>query len=232
MHNQHHSKPNVINKDPDVRLDPFFAVGETIPKKLAEKQNSKIPYNWQQYYFFAVGPPLLFPVYFQYMVFKHPIVRREWLDVFMMSLFYVKFLVLYVPLLGLLGALKFFFLLRCLDSHWFVWVSQSNHIPMDIEEDKERPWLALQLYATCNVEKSLFNDWFTGHLNFQIEHHLFPTMPRHNLHKIQPYVREVCAKHNIPYKLKSLPEAFADIVRSLKRSGEIWQQHYNRLHSE
>ena len=27
-----------------------------------------------------------------------------------------------------------------------------------------------QLYATCDIEKSWFNDWFTGHLNFQIEH--------------------------------------------------------------
>ena len=28
----------------------------------------------------------------------------------------------------------------------------------------------LQLAATCNVEQSFFNDWFSGHLNFQIEH--------------------------------------------------------------
>ena len=29
---------------------------------------------------------------------------------------------------------------------------------------------SLQVLATCNVEQSFFNDWFTGHLNFQIEH--------------------------------------------------------------
>jgi fatty acid desaturase 2 (delta-6 desaturase) len=230
LHNQHHSKPNVINKDPDVHLDPMFVVGEEIPKRLAQKKNYAYPYNWQQYYFFAIGPPLLFPLYFQYRVFKHPISRGQYLDVLLMSLFYIKLLVLYWPFLGLFGAIKFLFLVRCLESHWFVWVSQSNHIPMDIEEDKERPWLALQLYATCNVEKSLFNDWFTGHLNFQIEHHLFPTMPRHNLYKIQPQVRALCAKHRIPYKLKSLPEAFGDIVRSLKRSGEVWEKHYRQLH--
>lgn len=232
LHNQHHSKPNVINKDPDVRLEPLFVLGETIPKKVAEKQVKTFPYNWQHCYFFVIGPPLLFPIYFQYMVFRHPIVRREWLDVFLMSLFYVKFLALYVPMLGFLGAISFFFFTRCLESHWFVWVSQSNHVPMDVEEDKERPWLALQLNATCDVDQSLFNDWFTGHLNFQIEHHLFPTMPRHNLHKIQPYVRELCAKHGIPYKCKTLSEAFGDIVRSLKRSGEIWESHYQQLHGE
>jgi fatty acid desaturase 2 (delta-6 desaturase) len=230
LHNQHHSKPNVISKDPDVHLDPIFVVGNEIPKKMAAKKGSSYPYNWQQYYFFAIGPPLLFPLYFQYRVFKHPISRGEYLDAFLLSLFYIKVLVLYAPFLGIIGALKFLFIVRCLESHWFVWVSQSNHIPMDIEEDKERPWLALQLYATCNVEKSWFNDWFTGHLNFQIEHHLFPTMPRHNLYKIQPQVMALCKKHGVPYQLKTLPGAFADIVRALKRSGEVWEKHYRQLH--
>ena len=36
-----------------------------------------------------------------------------------------------------------------------------SHAPSD---------LPLQLQATCNVHKSAFNDWFSGHLNFQIEH--------------------------------------------------------------
>ncbi len=57
-----------------------------------------------------------------------------------------------------------------MESHWFVWVSQSNHIPMEIEEDRRLPWFRMQLQATCDVQKGAFNDWFTGHLNFQIEH--------------------------------------------------------------
>ena len=31
-------------------------------------------------------------------------------------------------------------------------------------------------------------NWFMGGLNFQIEHHLFPMMPRHNLPVIKPRV--------------------------------------------
>ncbi|KAL7992026.1 hypothetical protein Chor_016282, partial [Crotalus horridus] len=57
-----------------------------------------------------------------------------------------------------------------IESHWFVWVTQMNHIPMTIDYDKNMDWLSMQLQATCNVNQSLFNDWFTGHLNFQIEH--------------------------------------------------------------
>jgi fatty acid desaturase len=41
---------------------------------------------------------------------------------------------------------------------------------MEIDKDQELDWTTAQLQATCNVDPSLFNDWFTGHLNFQIEH--------------------------------------------------------------
>ncbi|KAH8851950.1 Fatty acid desaturase 2 [Schistosoma japonicum] len=41
---------------------------------------------------------------------------------------------------------------------------------MPVDYDRAEPWFRLQLNGTCNVENSLFNDWFTGHLNFQIEH--------------------------------------------------------------
>lgn len=38
-------------------------------------------------------------------------------------------------------------------------------------------------------------------------------MPRHNLYKIAPYVKSLCEKHGVPYVVKGLGEAFADIVR-------------------
>jgi fatty acid desaturase len=42
---------------------------------------------------------------------------------------------------------------------------------MDVSHDDEKScWVRMQLKATCNIEESYFNDWFTGHLNFQIEH--------------------------------------------------------------
>uniref|UniRef100_A0A8C0FV01 Fatty acid desaturase domain-containing protein n=1 Tax=Bubo bubo TaxID=30461 RepID=A0A8C0FV01_BUBBB len=123
---------------------------------------------------------------------------------------------------------KYFFISEYLHSpsSWFVWVSQMNHIPMDIYYDKNLDWVSTQLQATCNVEQSLFNDWFTGHLNFQIEHHLFPTMPRHNYWKVAPLVKSLCAKHGIEYQCKPLLTAFADIVHSLKNSGELWLDAY------
>ncbi|KAG7245421.1 hypothetical protein INR49_010872 [Caranx melampygus] len=88
----------------------------------------------------------------------------------------------------------------------------------------------MQLRATCNIEQSFFNDWFSGHLNFQIEHHLFPTMPRHNYHLVAPRVRALCEKHGIPYQMKTMWQGLTDIVRSLKNSGDLWLDAY--LHKD
>uniref|UniRef100_A0A8C3MNC4 Uncharacterized protein n=3 Tax=Passeriformes TaxID=9126 RepID=A0A8C3MNC4_GEOPR len=118
------------------------------------------------------------------------------------------------------------YLPRYLESSWFIWVSQMNHIPMNIDYDKNKDWVSTQLHATCNVNQSVFNDWFTGHLNFQIEHHLFPTMPRHNYWKVSPLVKSLCDKHGIEYKSKTLLTAFVDILHSLKDSGEHWLEAY------
>jgi len=73
---------------------------------------------------------------------------------------------------------------------------------------------------------------------------LFPTMPRHNLIKIQPEVKELCRKYNIPYVNKPMGRAFLDIItylninsikfnclffRSLEKSGRMWLETYEEL---
>ncbi|KAB0401744.1 hypothetical protein E2I00_005942, partial [Balaenoptera physalus] len=85
-----------------------------------------------------------------------------------------------------------------------------SHIPMKMSREENKDWLSTQVLATCNVQQSFFNDWLTGHLNFQIEHHLFPTMPCHNYHKVAPLVRSLCAKHGLQYVNKPLLKAFGD----------------------
>ncbi|XP_038071953.1 fatty acid desaturase 2-like [Patiria miniata] len=225
-HFQHHAKPNIVSKDPDIRMEYLFMLGDKMPVQWANRKKGVMPYNHQQSYFFFLLPPLLLPVYFHYEYFAHVIKKKVWIDLAWMVFFFSKLFLTYGPLLGLSGAFWLYMFVRFMESHWFVWVTQMNHIPMEIEKDQQKEWLPMQLQATCNVEPTFFNSWFSGHLNYQIEHHLFPTMPRHNFYKVMPDVKALCKKHDIPYQTKSLLTAFADIVRSLKRSGKIWHDAY------
>lgn len=47
-------------------------------------------------------------------------------------------------------------------------------------------------------------DFSHGWLNYQIEHHLFPSLPLSQYQKMQPLVKEVCEKHNLPYRQESV----------------------------
>uniref|UniRef100_A0A8C6KZM4 Fatty acid desaturase 2 n=6 Tax=Nothobranchius TaxID=28779 RepID=A0A8C6KZM4_NOTFU len=226
LHFNHHSKPNVLSKDPDVNMSGIFVLGNVQPVEYGIKKIKHLPYNHQHQYFFLLGPPLLIPIVFNLQVLNVMISRRNWVDLSWYLSFYVRYFYCYVPLYGLFGSLALILFVRFLESHWFVWVTQMNHIPMNIDYERHQDWLTMQLQATCNIEQSFFNDWFSGHLNFQIEHHLFPRMPRHNYHLVAPRVRALCEKHRIPYQLKTLWQAMTDVVSSLKSSGDLWLDAY------
>uniref|UniRef100_A0A672NRY5 Fatty acid desaturase 2-like n=1 Tax=Sinocyclocheilus grahami TaxID=75366 RepID=A0A672NRY5_SINGR len=194
-HFQHHAKPNILKKDPDVNLLNAFVVGKVQPVEYGIKKIKNLPYNHQHKYFFFIGPPLLIPVYFQFQIFHNMIAHGLWVvgyhDCFDSYHVYA-------------AECDFTALSLFMESHWFVWVTQMSHIPMDIDYEKHQDWLSMQLVATCNIEQSYFNDWFSGHLNFQIEHHLFPMMPRHNYWRAAPRVRALCDKYGVKYQEKSL----------------------------
>ncbi|XP_050808866.1 acyl-CoA (8-3)-desaturase-like isoform X2 [Gopherus flavomarginatus] len=226
-HDQHHAKPNCICKDPDLSMhSTLFTLGKVPSVELGMKKKKFMPYNHQHKYFFVTILPFALPVYFQYFAFHKTIQRKDWVDLAWMVSFYIRFFLTYEPLLGVKSLLGFYLLLRVLESFWFILLFFMSHIPMNIDYDKKLDWFSTQLQATCNVDQSLFNDWFTGHQNFQIEHHLFPTMPRYNCWKVAPLVKSLCAKHSIEYQCKPLLTAFADIVHSLKDSGELWLDAY------
>nr|WMZ00125.1 fatty acid desaturase 2 [Plecoglossus altivelis] len=225
-HFQHHAKPNVILKDPDINMIHIFVLGNTQPVEYGRKKLKFFPYNHQHKYFFFVGPPLVIPVFFHIQILKTMVSHRLWEDIAWWLSFQIRYFLCFVPFYGFFGSILLISAVRFLESHWFVWVTQMSHIPKDIEYENHQEWLAMQLSSTCNIEQSAFNDWFSGHLNFQIEHHLFPTMPRHNFHRIAPRVRALCKKHGLSYEVKTLGQGFADVVRSLKKSGDLWLDAY------
>ncbi|KAK7506439.1 hypothetical protein BaRGS_00002551 [Batillaria attramentaria] len=229
-HYQHHAKPNRISMDPDIRMDKVLVLGKVQPVEWGQKKKTGFfgaHFNYQHEYFFFVMPPLLLPLYFNYEIPYFLITRKMWNELFWMGTFFLRYCLMFYTFFGVWGAVTFYLWIRFLESHWFVWTTQMNHIPMDVSRDQNEDWVTMQLKATCNVDQSYFNDWFSGHLNFQIEHHLFPTMPRHNLHKVAPLVRSLCKKHGIHYQSKPLFTAFRDIVGSLKDSGELWYEAYS-----
>ncbi|KAF0877057.1 FS2P1 protein, partial [Crocuta crocuta] len=212
-HSQHHVKTNIYPKDPDVDMGALFVLGELQPVKFGKKKIRYINYEKQHLYFYMVGLPLLTPVYFNLASMQMMYLRRYWADIAWVSSFYIRHFITFGPFYGIFGTILLIYFVKFLESPWVTLVTQMSHVPMKMNKEENQDWLSTQVLATCNVEQSFFNDWFTGHQNFQIEHHLFPIMPRHNYHKVAPLVRSLCAQHGLQYVKKPLLEAFGDIAR-------------------
>jgi fatty acid desaturase len=89
------------------------------------------------------------------------------------------------------------------------------------EEDlahEDRPhWYARQVLGSSNFETSRLAHVLSGHLGFQIEHHLFPNMPAWRYPEMAPRVREICERHGIPYHSGPLHAQFASAMRRVFR---------------
>ena len=84
-----------------------------------------------------------------------------------------------------------------------------------------KDFVTAQIVSTRDISSGLFEDWFTGGLNYQIEHHLFPSLPRHNLGRVQKDVQALCEKHALLYESCSIAEGTR---RVLKRLAEVAEQ--------
>src|SRR5262249_51032533 len=91
-----------------------------------------------------------------------------------------------------------------------------NHKGMpQIPEGTAFSFLELQIRTSRNITPGWVVDFVYFGLNYQIEHHLFPTCPRNKLKQITPYVLEVCAHTNLAYTQAGVVESNRIILRGL-----------------
>jgi fatty acid desaturase len=80
-------------------------------------------------------------------------------------------------------------------------------------------FLRRQVLTSRNVRGGLFTDFALGGLNYQIEHHLFPSMPRPNLRHSQAIVKAFCHQHGVPYCETTLWRSYAQAIGHLHDVG-------------
>jgi fatty acid desaturase len=95
-----------------------------------------------------------------------------------------------------------------------------NHKGMPVlGEGREPDYLRRHVLTSRNVRGSRVVDFALGGLNYQIEHHLFPSMPRPSLRRAQPLVRAFCAEQGLAYSQSSVFGSYAEALRHLHAAG-------------
>ena len=95
-----------------------------------------------------------------------------------------------------------------------------NHKGMPIiGPDEQLDYLRRQVLTSRNVRGGRVTDFALGGLNYQIEHHLFPNMPRASLRHAQPIVRAHCESLGVPYTVTSLLDSYKTVLTHLDAMG-------------
>jgi fatty acid desaturase len=91
-----------------------------------------------------------------------------------------------------------------------------NHKGMTIiDKESDLGFLYRQVVTARNVKGRPVTDFWYGGLNYQIEHHLFPSMPRNRLREAQCLIKAFCQEHAIPYYETSMLRSYQEILQYL-----------------
>jgi fatty acid desaturase len=74
-----------------------------------------------------------------------------------------------------------------------------------------------QISGSCNIEGGPLFNVMSGHLGYQIEHHLFPGLPNNRYPEIAQRVKEICERYDLPYATGSLRQQYGSVVKSILR---------------
>lgn len=84
-------------------------------------------------------------------------------------------------------------------------------------------WAIHQMQTTVNfAPNNKLLSWYCGGLNYQVEHHLFPSICHVHYPAIAAIVKQTAAEHNIPYlQNESFTQAFKLHIATLRRFGHM-----------
>jgi fatty acid desaturase len=216
-HNRHHAHPNEIGGDPDIDTGVLvYQPGQRRRSRLAA-----LVTRAQAWFFF----PLLtleglnLHVAGLLALKDRPRAARWW-EGTLLAVHLAAYVTVLVVVLGPVQALAFAAVQQGVFGFYMGCSFAPNHKGMPILRPGEEPsFLRRQVLTSRNVRGGRVVDLVLGGLNYQIEHHLFPSMPRPNLRRAQHLVRAFCAERGVLYTETSLAASYGVSLRHLNAVG-------------
>ncbi|MBM4358103.1 MAG: fatty acid desaturase [Deltaproteobacteria bacterium] len=217
-HNTHHALPNVLGVDQDIDTTPFLSFTEADRERMGPGTRFLVKLQSVTALPIVAFARINWVLASARWALRAPTVPRRGLEL-------GSILVHHAWSFGMLSLLPSwptrlgFFLASQLVSGLLTGaVFLVGHNARPIFATVEAPgFCALQCTTTQNIHAPLGLRWFFGGLDRQIEHHLFPTMPRHNHGRIAGDVRALCEAHGITYVERGFFKGLGDVAAVLFR---------------
>jgi fatty acid desaturase len=219
-HNRHHAHPNTEGADPDVAMKVLaFTTGQAG----AARGLARIVYRCQAYLFF---PMLLGEAVSVHAASIRDVIspaegRRRRAEAILLAVHLVAYLSVVFVVLPPVKAIVFIVIQQGVFGLYLGASFAPNHKGMPILQlTDDNDFLRRQVLTSRNVRGGWLTDLALGGLNYQIEHHLFPSMPRPSLRRSQPLIRDFCRAHGLPYCQASFAGSYAQALRHLNAVGK------------
>ncbi|MFG1623282.1 fatty acid desaturase family protein [Kribbella sp. NPDC049227] len=218
-HSRHHAAPNQVDKDPDVQLDAIAFTPSALAKRGRVGRWIAARQGWLFFPLLTLEGIGLHSSSVRHLLRRdaNRLDRIEAAVVMSRIAGYVAALYLLLPM----GKASAFLGLQlavfgvCLGAAF-----APNHKGMPlVPAGMKLDFLRRQVLMSRNIRGGTLTDFALGGLNYQIEHHLFPSMPRPTLRQVQPIVREYCASHGVAYTEVGLFESYRIVVDYLNNVG-------------
>ena len=196
-HDRHHANPNQDGFDPDVEV-PFSFTQERFKNS---KGLAKLVARYQAYAYYPLGTLTSLSVRFKKMTyFRENWGPKVYGQVILFTIFAFIHFSFPLVLFGITKGLLFLIIVTLIEGFYLFNIFAPNHKGMpEVGKDVQFSFFEHQIITARNIKGSSLIDYLYLGLNYQIEHHLFPNMPRNNLRKIVPFVKQFCKKHGIEY---------------------------------
>jgi fatty acid desaturase len=219
-HNEHHAHPNHEDMDPDIEI-PILAFTEEQAQR--KRGIAKFIVRHQAWFFFPAlcltGLSLRMGS-MRYLLSQK--FTKVWLEYVLLALHFFLYVTLVFAWLPLWTGVVFVLIHQAFFGLYMGSVFAPNHKGMMIvPRGMKIDFLRSQILTARNVRAHPFTDFWYGGLNFQIEHHLFPNMPRNKLRKAQEIVKEFCKKKEIPYHETSVFQSYREIIADLHQVSAV-----------
>jgi fatty acid desaturase len=217
-HNAHHSNPNHEDLDPDIGI---AALAFTAAQARGKRGLARMIARSQAFLFF---PLLLLEAGHLHVASLKSVVRGRGranaVEAVLLLVHVAAYVTALLLVLSPVQAVAFAVVQQGLFGLYLGCAFAPNHKGMPtLTEADELDFVRRQVLTSRNVRGSRFVDFLLGGLNYQIEHHLFPNMPRPNLRHAQPLVRAFCRQHDLPYTESTLFGSYTEALRHLHAVG-------------
>ena len=219
-HNKHHQKPNFIDEDPDINIRVLSFTVESRDKKrgferwLSNRQGYLFPFL-----LFFTGFDLLLDS-FKGLARKDRKVGIRLLEFSLMLVRQTGPYLLMGWFFGWLWAVALWVFMMLIFGFFMGAAFAPNHKGMPlIEKGSKIDFFSRQVLTSRNIRGSWLKDNLMGGLNYQVEHHLFPSMPRPHLRKAHKIVVEFCKERGVPLTEMNLMASYGVVMRYLNKVG-------------